>query len=130
MGEIHEVTVNSLVEGLVALRLLSGSVDEVIANETYRRFYMHNTSHWLGLDVHDVGTYRIDGKHRKLEQGMVFTVEPGLYIAASDEEADSRFRGIGIRIEDDLVITESGHENLTATIPKATEDVEALVSNR
>ena len=130
LGEIHEVTVNSLVEGLVALRLLSGSVDEVIANETYRRYYMHNTSHWLGLDVHDVGIYRIDGVHRKLQPGMVFTIEPGLYISANDEEVDARFRGIGVRIEDDVVITESGHENLTAAIPKATAEVEALVSNR
>ena len=130
LGEIHEVTLNSLVEGLVALRLLSGSVDELIANESYRRFYMHNTSHWLGLDVHDVGIYRIDGEHRKLQPGMVFTIEPGLYIAADDEEVDARFRGIGVRIEDDVVITESGHENLTAAIPKATEEVEALVSNR
>jgi Xaa-Pro aminopeptidase len=102
----------------------------VIANETYRRYYMHNTSHWLGLDVHDVGIYRIDGVHRKLQPGMVFTIEPGLYISANDEEVDARFRGIGVRIEDDVVITESGHENLTAAIPKATAEVEALVSNR
>ena len=130
LGEIHDITVNSLVEGLVSLRLLSGNVDELIANEAYRRFYMHNTSHWLGLDVHDVGVYQISGEPRKLQPGMVFTVEPGLYIAADDEEADARFRGIGVRIEDDVVITESGHENLTAAIPKATEEVEALVSNR
>lgn len=130
LAEIHDITVNSLVEGLVALRLLSGSVDELIANEAHRRFYMHNTSHWLGLDVHDVGTYRTDGAHRKLHPGMVFTIEPGLYIAADDEEADSRFRGIGVRIEDDVVITESGHENLTAAIPKSTAEVEALVSKR
>ena len=89
---------------------------------------MHNTSHWLGLDVHDVGTYRVDGEHRALEAGMVFTVEPGLYIPADDEEADPGFRGIGVRIEDDVVLTSEGHENLTAAIPKAIDDVEALVA--
>ena len=126
--EIHDAAVRSLVEGLVDLKLLSGSVDDSIANETYRRFYMHNTSHWLGLDVHDVGTYRVDGEQRTLEAGMVFTVEPGLYISSGDEDVDPDFRGIGVRIEDDVVLTVEGHENLTAAIPKATDDVEALVA--
>ena len=109
------------------MKLLEGHVDDLIANEAHRRFYMHNTSHWLGLDVHDVGRYRFDGEHRALEAGMVFTVEPGLYVAA-DDEAPPGFRGIGVRIEDDVVVTSEGHENLTAAIPKETGDVEALVA--
>jgi Xaa-Pro aminopeptidase len=125
--DIHDAAVRRIVEGLVDLKLLSGSVGDLIANEAYRRFYMHNTSHWLGLDVHDVGRYRFDGEHRSLEAGMVFTVEPGLYVPA-DDEADPGFRGIGVRIEDDVVLTSEGHENLTAAIPKAMGDVETLVA--
>ena len=91
---------------------------------------MHQTSHWLGLDVHDVGAYKVGGEHRKLEPGMVFTVEPGLYVAESNEEAHPDFRGIGVRIEDDVVITADGHENLSAAVPKHPDDLEALVSDR
>jgi Xaa-Pro aminopeptidase len=90
---------------------------------------MHNTSHWIGLDVHDVGSYRVDGEHRKLEPGMVFTVEPGIYVPREDEKADPKFRGIGVRIEDDVVVTENGHENLTDSIPKTPDDLEALVAS-
>jgi Xaa-Pro aminopeptidase len=107
---------------------LSGNVDDLIANESHRRYYMHNTSHWLGLDVHDVGSYRVSGEVRSLESDMVFTVEPGLYIAVDDEVAAPGFRGIGVRIEDDVVVTADGHENLTEAIPKTTADIEALVS--
>jgi Xaa-Pro aminopeptidase len=89
---------------------------------------MHQTSHWLGLDVHDVGAYRPGGEPRRLEPGMVFTVEPGLYVAPSLEDVDPRFRGIGVRIEDDVVITAEGCEVLTASIPKAPEDLEVLVA--
>jgi Xaa-Pro aminopeptidase len=124
---IHDAAVRRIVEGLVELGLLSGEVDHLIANEAHRRFYMHNTSHWLGLDVHDVGLYRVEGNPRPLERGMVFTVEPGIYVAADDEEADPRFRGIGVRIEDDVTITADGHENLTAGIPKAPDEIEGLV---
>jgi Xaa-Pro aminopeptidase len=88
---------------------------------------MHRTSHWLGLDVHDVGAYVVDGKPRVLAPGMVLTVEPGLYFAADDEAVDPRWRGIGVRIEDDVVVTQDGCEILTAAIPKAPEDVEAWV---
>jgi Xaa-Pro aminopeptidase len=91
---------------------------------------MHSTSHWLGLDVHDVGAYKLGGEHRPLEPGMVFTVEPGLYIAASNEEADPRFRGIGVRIEDDVVVTADGCENLTGAIPKEPDELAALVAER
>ena len=124
---IHAAAVRKIVEGLVDLGLLRGDVEELIAREAYRRFYMHNTSHWLGLDVHDVGVYQIDGKPRPLEPQMVFTVEPGIYIARDEEGIDPRFRGIGVRIEDDVAITAEGCENLTAAIPTAADELEALV---
>jgi Xaa-Pro aminopeptidase len=127
---VHDAAVRSLVAGLVDLGLLAGDVDELIAQEKHRPFYMHQTSHWLGLDVHDVGSYRVAGEPRRLEPGMVFTVEPGLYVAAANEAADARFRGIGVRIEDDVVITAEGHENLTRSIPKAPDELEALASDR
>jgi Xaa-Pro aminopeptidase len=90
---------------------------------------MHKTSHWLGLDVHDVGNYWRGGENRPLESGMVFTIEPGLYIAPDNQEVGAEFRGIGVRIEDDVAITENGCENLTASLPTAPDEVEALVSN-
>ena len=124
---VHDASVRTLSQGLIELGLLEGEVEEVIANESYRSFYMHGTSHWLGLDVHDVGSYRGDVGPRVLEADMAFTVEPGLYVAPDAEIADARFRGIGIRIEDDVVITDDGHENLNADLPKRPEDVEALV---
>ncbi len=130
LPEIHDISVRKLVEGLLALGLLQGDAAELIAREAYRAYYMHSTSHWLGLDVHDVGSYRVDGEPRRLEPGQVFTVEPGLYVPKDDEKGDPRFRGIGVRIEDDVVITETGHENLTAAIPKATDDLEALITER
>jgi Xaa-Pro aminopeptidase len=129
LADVHEASVRAIVEGLVDLKLLSGDVDDLIAKETYRRFYMHKTSHWLGLDVHDVGNYGPDGNHRPLESGMVFTVEPGIYVAANDEDANAEFRGIGVRIEDDIAITEEGCENLTEAIATDPEDVEALVTD-
>ena len=125
LEEIHDTSVRSLVEGLVALGLLSGSVDELIAEDSYHPYYMHRTSHWLGLDAHDVGAYSVGGNPRVLEPGMVFTVEPGIYVAADDENASAEFRGIGVRIEDDVVVTEDGYENLTAAIPKHPADLEA-----
>jgi len=130
LADVHEASVRTLVEGLVDLKLLSGDVDDLIEKETYRRFYMHKTSHWLGLDVHDVGNYGTNGSHRPLEPGMVFTVEPGIYVAADDEDAGAEFRGIGVRIEDDIAITEDGCENLTESIATVPEEVEALVTNR
>src|SRR5262245_13036058 len=128
LPEIHEAAVRQLVEGMRELGLLAGSTDEIVAKESYRRFYMHQTSHWLGLDVHDVGVYRPGGAPRPLEPGMVFTVEPGLYVAPSLEDVDPRWRGIGVRIEDDVVVTADGCEVLTAAIPKAPEELEALVA--
>jgi Xaa-Pro aminopeptidase len=125
LPQIHETALRSLVRGMLELGLLRGDAAELIAAEAYRPYYMHNTSHWLGLDVHDVGTYRSGGEPRRLEPGMVFTVEPGLYVRADDESAPARLRGIGVRIEDDVLVTETGAEVLTEAIPKAPAEVEA-----
>jgi len=123
----HEVATKVLTEGMVALGLLSGDVDSLIAEGRHRQFYMHGTGHWLGLDVHDVGRYKIDGVARPFQPGMVMTVEPGLYIAPGSEGVDPRFHGIGIRIEDDVLVTAGAPEVLTASVPKAVADIEALM---
>jgi Xaa-Pro aminopeptidase len=125
LPEIHSVALRELVRGLVDLGLLAGDPAELIAREAYRPWYMHSTSHWLGLDVHDVGAYQTDGAPRRLEPGMVFTVEPGLYVAADDASAPERLRGLGVRIEDDVLVTETGCDVLTEAIPKAAAEVEA-----
>ncbi|WP_027328208.1 Xaa-Pro aminopeptidase [Marinimicrobium agarilyticum] len=124
----HEVSVRVLTEGLVELGLLQGEVDVLIENEAYREFYMHRVGHWLGLDVHDVGDYKIDGQWRLLEPGMVMTVEPGLYVAPDNERVPKKWRGIGIRIEDDVVVTKEGCEILTEAVPKEPDEIEALMA--
>jgi Xaa-Pro aminopeptidase len=125
--EPHEAAVRVLVKGLVKLGLLQGKPAKLIKDEAYKKFFMHRTGHWLGMDVHDVGDYKIDGEWRALEPGMVLTVEPGLYIASACEDVDPRWRGIGIRIEDDVLVTEAGCEVLTAEIPKTVAEIEALM---
>ena len=126
LDALHEGAVRILTEGMVRLGLLAGDVDQLIKDNAYRRYYMHRTSHWLGLDVHDAGDYRgRDGGPRRLEPGMVFTVEPGLYVAPDDDKAPPELRGVGIRIEDDILVTEGGHQNLTAEIPRTLDAVEA-----
>ncbi len=122
---IHELCVNILTEGMIDLGLLEGPVQARIDDESYKRFYMHRTSHWLGMDVHDVGAYLQDGESRPLAPGMVITIEPGLYIGRDEEGVPDELRGIGIRIEDDILITDGGCENLTAAVPKTVADVEA-----
>ncbi len=125
---IHHIALRVLTEGLIDLGLVEGPIDVALQEERFKRYYMHRTSHWLGMDVHDVGLYRQDGASRPLEPGMVFTVEPGLYIPPGDESAPSDLRGIGVRLEDDVVITKTGHENLTrAHVPVDPHEVEALV---
>ncbi|MCK5790660.1 MAG: Xaa-Pro aminopeptidase [Ketobacter sp.] len=124
----HEAAVKELTKGLVALGLLQGKVDELIASEAYRRFYMHRTGHWLGMDVHDVGDYKVGDAWRVLEPGMVLTVEPGLYIAPDEETVDPQWRGIGIRIEDDVLVTEKGRKVLTGKAPKSADEIEALMA--
>lgn len=141
---IHDLTVKRLTEGLVSMGLLKGPAEERIAEGNavgklkagspeekaaprgYRKYYMHRTSHWLGLDVHDVGAYVLDGKARPLALGMVLTIEPGLYVAADDADAPAELRGVGIRIEDDALVTPEGCENLTAAVPKEIDEVEAV----
>jgi len=124
LHDLHDGAVRSITEGLVRIGLLEGKVDALIEDKKYEPFYMHRTSHWLGMDVHDVGHYYTDGKPRPLEPGFVLTVEPGIYIATDAEGVDERWRGIGVRIEDDVVVTEGGHDVLTAGIPKEIDDVE------
>jgi len=124
--QLHERAVEVLVQGLIENGLLEGPLEEELEADSYRRFYMHKTGHWLGLDVHDCGAYTRDGSSRVLEPGMVTTVEPGLYIAVDDTSVERRWRGIGVRIEDDLLVTATGHENLSAEIPKEIDEIEAL----
>jgi Xaa-Pro aminopeptidase len=126
--DVHDAALRVLVEGMIDLDLIKGPVDDALATAAYRRYYMHRTSHWLGMDVHDVGLYRVSGSSRVLEPSMVLTVEPGIYIAADDESAPEALRGVGIRIEDDVLVTADGHEVLTAAIPKAISEVEALTA--
>jgi len=125
LDEIHQRAVRSITEGLVDIGLLEGDRDTLIEEKEYEPFYMHRTSHWLGMDVHDVGHYFLAGKHRTLEPGFVLTVEPGIYIATDAESIDERWRGIGVRIEDDVVVTKAGSDVLTHGIPKEIEEVEA-----
>jgi Xaa-Pro aminopeptidase len=118
--------VRVITEGLVELGLLKGKVSTLIEKDKHRKFYMHRTGHWLGMDVHDVGDYKIDGAWRVLEPGMVLTVEPGLYLG-DGRGVPKKFRNIGIRIEDDVLVTRDGREVLTAAVAKAPDEVEALV---
>jgi Xaa-Pro aminopeptidase len=126
--KLHERCVEVIAEQLLKLGLLTGSKSEVVEKESYRKFFMHRTGHWLGMDVHDVGRYKVHDGWRKLEPGMVFTVEPGLYIAAGMPDVPEEFFNIGIRIEDDVVVTETGYEVLTAKVPKEAREIEAVMN--
>jgi len=127
-NEAHEATVRVIAAGLLELGLLEGEVDALIASEAYKAFYMHRAGHWLGMDVHDVGDYKVGGEWRVLEPGMALTVEPGIYIAADNEKVAKKWRGIGVRIEDDVVVTKSGCEVLTGGVPKTVAEIEALMA--
>ncbi|MCP1315273.1 MULTISPECIES: Xaa-Pro aminopeptidase [unclassified Halomonas] len=130
LADIHAGVVEDLTRGLIELGLLEGEVEARIEDESYRRFYLHSTSHWLGLDVHDVGTYRLDeDTARPLAPNMVVTVEPGLYVPDA-EDLPCAYRGIGIRIEDNVVVTDTGGEVLTGDVPKRVEEIEALMANK
>jgi Xaa-Pro aminopeptidase len=122
---IHEQVVASLTRRLVDLGILHGDPAALVEAGAFKPYYMHRTSHWLGMDVHDVGFYSIEGAARPLEPGMVLTIEPGLYVA-EDAAAPEEFRGIGVRIEDDIVVTATGYDNLTAKTPKSVADIERL----
>src|SRR5690606_17169188 len=118
-NEPHDATVRVITQGLVDLGLLDGEVGELIETEAYKPFYMHRAGHWLGVDVHDVGDYKVGGEWRVLEPGMVMTVEPGIYVSPHNEDVAPQWRGIGIRIEDNVVVIRDGFEVLTDGVPKA-----------
>nr|WP_314899737.1 Xaa-Pro aminopeptidase [uncultured Deefgea sp.] len=123
----HDAATRVLAQGMIDLKLLTGSLQEVLEKETYKQFYMHRTGHWMGLDVHDCGAYKVDGEWRKLQAGMVMTVEPGFYIRPA-ANVPKEFENIGIRIEDDVLVTATGYENLTIACPKTVADIEALMA--
>jgi len=125
---LHDLDLKLLVDGMIEVGLIQSTPDEVIEHELYKPFFMHKTGHWLGMDVHDLGNYRKDDANRILEPGMVFTVEPGIYVQA-DADVDAAFRGIGIRIEDDIHITADGNENLTLGVPKGLAEIEELMAS-
>lgn len=125
--QVNEEVVRVMVSGLVELGVMQGDVEQLIAENAHRQFFMHGLSHWLGLDVHDVGNYGTPDRGRILEPGMVLTVEPGLYIAP-DADVPPEYRGIGVRIEDDILITEQGNENLTDSVVKDADAIEALMA--
>jgi len=125
----HEAAVRALTKGLLELGLLKGRLQTLIKNAAYRHFYMHRTGHWLGMDVHDVGDYKLDNEWRLLEPGMVMTIEPGIYIPAGTKGVPKKWWNIGVRIEDDVLVTRGGHEVLSAGAPKSVEEIEALVGS-
>ena len=126
----HNAAVQTLTEGLLKLGLLKGVLEKNIAEGHYKRFYRHKTGHWIGLDVHDVGDYRIDGDSRLLEPGMVFTIEPGLYVSPDDKSVAAKWRGIGIRTEDDVLVTSNGHKMLTDKLARSADEIEELMAAR
>lgn len=129
LDDIHRTSVEVIVDGLLRLGLLTGDRQKILDEQLYKPFYMHRTSHWLGMDVHDVGFYFQNRKPRPLEPGMVLTVEPGIYISASNDKVPAEYRGIGVRIEDDIVVTKDGHLNLTGDIPRTVADIERICSS-
>jgi Xaa-Pro aminopeptidase len=125
----HNAAVRVITRGLVSLKLLKGSVPSLIKEKAYRKFYMHRTGHWLGLDVHDVGDYRVGDQWRLLEPGMVLTIEPGIYIAAHTRGVHRKWWDIGIRIEDDVLVTRQGYEILTDALPRKADEIEAIMAD-
>lgn len=125
----HLASVEVITSGLLDLGILHGDLQRLIEEEAYKPFYMHRIGHWLGLDVHDVGDYKINGEWRHLQPGMVLTIEPGIYINKDNTDVDQKWRGIGVRIEDDILVTENGHRNLTAAVPKEIDLIEALMED-
>ena len=125
----HEAAVKVLTKALIAMGVLKGTLNSLLKKEAYKPFYMHKTGHWLGLDVHDVGDYQVGGVPRVLEPGMVLTVEPGLYIPKASKKVPKRWKGMGVRIEDDVLVTKDGYDVLTKDTPKLISDIESLMSN-
>lgn len=126
----HNAAVSVLCAGLIDLGLLKGTVEDVIKSQEYKAFYMHRTGHWIGMDVHDVGDYKVHGEWRVLEPGMVLTIEPGLYIAPDNKQVSKKWRGIGIRIEDDVAVTKQGCDVLTSGVPKEVKAIESLMAGK
>jgi Xaa-Pro aminopeptidase len=129
MASLHKHCIEGLTESMIELGLLKGSKESLIESKRYMKYFPHGTGHYLGMDVHDAGLYQINGEPRKLEPRMCFTVEPGLYITADDTDAPAELRGIGVRIEDDIVVTAGGSENLTTKAPKEIAEIEALMTH-
>ncbi|CAM4372432.1 Xaa-Pro aminopeptidase [Pseudoalteromonas ostreae] len=129
LSKANKLAMTVLTQGLVDLGILQGELQELLDNQACKAFYMHGLGHWLGLDVHDVGDYKKDEKERPFEAGMVLTIEPGLYVSL-DAQAPEQYKGIGIRIEDNLLVTEQGHENLTLSVPKSISEIEALMQKQ
>ena len=128
-NEPHDAAVRVLTEGMVELGILKGDPEKSIKNDDYAKYYMHRTGHWLGMDVHDVGDYKLDGEWRMLEAGMVMTVEPGLYLPANSENLPNQWRNIGVRIEDDVLVTKDGYDILSKDAPKVVDEIEELMAN-
>lgn len=126
--DIHNKAIEVITVGLCELGLLEGALETLIEDGAYRAFFMHKLGHWLGMDVHDVGDYKVAGQWRTLEAGMVMTVEPGIYVAIDNLDVEERWRGIGIRIEDDVLVTEQGCEVMTASVPKTIDEIESLMA--
>lgn len=126
----HDATVKVITQGLMNLALLQGDLEQLIEEQAYTDFYMHRAGHWLGMDVHDAGDYKVDGQWRVLEPGMVMTIEPGIYISPNNENVAQKWRGIGVRIEDNVVITRTGNEILTNEVPKTIAAIEALMAGQ
>lgn len=124
----HNASVEVITKGLIKLGLLQGTLSQCIKSEAYKEFYMHRVGHWIGMDVHDVGNYKIDGNWRVLEAGMVTTIEPGIYIAPDNTDVPEQWRGIGVRIEDDVLVTKSGYRILSIGVPKTVLEIEAFMS--
>jgi len=126
--EPHNISVKIITQGLVRLGIMNGRPSQLIKSEAYKDFYMHRIGHWIGMDVHDVGDYKIDDDWRLLEPGMVTTVEPGIYISPSNKKVPKKWRGIGVRIEDDVLITRNGNKVLSAGIPKTIQEIESFMA--
>jgi len=124
----HNASVKVITQGLVKLGLLKGRPAQLIKSEAYKDFYMHRVGHWIGMDVHDVGDYKIDDTWRELEPGMVTTIEPGIYIAPDNTKVAKKWRGIGVRIEDDVLVTKTGYRILSKGIPKTVEEIETFMA--
>jgi len=127
--DMQDAAVKVITQGLIDIGVLTGALDKNIKDQTFRKYYMHNIGHWLGMDVHDVGAYKIGGESRPLMAGMVTTVEPGIYIDPDDADIDPQWRGIGVRIEDNILVTGNGYRNLTADLPVTVADIETMMAS-